>query len=459
MGYHCRAGRHAAADCQEWGDLQDQPLCARYRFVVCRLGGGTFSGAFAGDDPNGFGAMYISPWGLGGGTTTIAPWGMMATTTVTPHEFTHSLQAESNAFTGNNIPGGAFWETHANFGSSLVAAQTPANNQIVTRDSIRGRYGRLRHRYSLATDKRYQDHPFLNWLYDYHGNDFPVAAAATAAIWNSTLRGKNNQDPYQVLRSLFPTYADFAATYARYVASTVTYKELHSGVLLTGSPAIPAHNWTRTTTSADRFFRTYLEPVVANPGWYQVPEAQTPEQYGANIIPLTMLGKVSGQEHQVTVNLDGYINPGQANGVYATLVAVWGSGASTQESFSPTWQSGELTWTVPATATHLYLTVTAIPTTHRNYVWSHPYHPVGATTQKLEHFPYRVSMIGAVPVRNEVETDRPAPAAAPCGTSIRMAAPAAGRLSASHPLCLSPTTQRSPAAAFRGMHASKIGLR
>jgi hypothetical protein len=74
-----------------------------------------------------------------------------------------------------------------------------------------------------------------------------------------------------------------------------------------------------------------------------------------------------------------------------------------------------MSWEVPAAATHLYLTVTAIPTTHRNYIWSQPYHPVGTITQKLEHFPYRVLMTGAVPARNEAEGDRTAPS----GSAVR----------------------------------------
>ena len=178
--------------------------------------------------------------------------------------------------------------------------------------------------------------------------------------------------------------------------------------LLFGSPAIP-HN---TTT---RLYRTFLEPVGSSPGWYQVPEQDTPEQYGSNIVKLTPVNRVAGQPHTITVNLDGYLNPGQASGIYATLVAIKGSGAAVQERFSPTWQNGEMTFELAADETDVYLTVTAIPSTHRNYIWSHPFYPAGGITQKLERFPYRVSMSGAVPVRSETPVDRPSPG----GTAVR----------------------------------------
>jgi hypothetical protein len=373
-------------------------------------GGGTFSGAFAGPDPTLFGTMYVSPWAMAQSqnprSINVAPWGDVANTTAMPHEFTHALQYESQGFANSDFSG-PFWETHANFGASLVADYDTGNGraEVVTRNSINGRYGQRRHRYSLATDFRYEAHPFLNYLADLpgYGEQF-----AMSGLWSDPDAQGSNKDPWQVLRNNFSSYAQFASVYAAYVASTVTYKSLHNGALLSGSPSIPAHN------TSQRLFRTYLEPVGSSPGWYQVPEQHTPEQYGANIIPLTMLGKVVGQPHSVTVNLDGYTNPGQANGIYATLVAVSGSGAGTQEWFSPTWQSGELTWEVPAAATHLYLTVTAIPTTHRNYIWSHPFHGTGVG-QKIERFPYRVAMTGAVPVRSETPVDR----ASPGGGAVR----------------------------------------
>ena len=351
----------------------------------------TGGGAFAGPDAESFGALYISPWAMGGGTTTGTPWGTIVNTTVTPHEFTHVLQFESGGFQNSDFSG-PFWETHANYGASLVS-------DIVTRNSINGRYGQRRHRYSLATDFRYEAHPFLNFLAGRpeYGPDF-----ATSMLWEDPSALVSGADPWQVLRNNFASDAEFASVYADYVASSVTYKALYDGALLTGSPAIPAHN---TTT---RLFRTYLEPVGSSPGWYQVPEQDTPEQYGANIVKLTPVGRVAGQPHTITVNLDGYVNPGQSNGNYATLVAISGSGASVQERFSPTWQNGEMTFELAANETDIYLTVTAIPSVHRNYIWSHPFHAIG-NLQKIEQFPYRVSMSGAVPVRSETPVARPAP--------------------------------------------------
>jgi hypothetical protein len=363
--------------------------------------GGTFSGAFAGGDPTGFAALYVSPWALAQSqnprSINVAPWGVVANTTVTPHEFTHALQAESLGFANSNFSG-PFWEAHANYGASLVDDYDP-QGESTARNSINGRYGERQHRYSLATDFRYQAHLFLNYL-----STLPEYGLAftMSGLWKDVDAQGNGKDPWQVLRNNFASYADFARVYSDYAARTVTYKALYGGSLLTGTPAIPAHN------STSRLHRTYLEPVASSPGWFQVSEQDTPEQYGVNIVPLTMLGKIAGQPLSVTVNLDGYTNPGQANGIYATLVAVNGSGASTQESFSPTWQNGELTWEVPATATHLYLAVSAVPSTHRNYIWSHPFHGTGVG-QKLERFPYRVSMTGAVPARSETPVDRPSP--------------------------------------------------
>lgn len=367
-------------------------------------GGGTFSGAFSGPDPVGFAALYTSPWALAQfqnpRAISLPNWGTVANTTTTPHEFTHVLQSESGGF-ANSDYSGPFWEAHANFGASLVDAFDTGNYraQITARNSIIGRYGERRHRYSLATDFRYQAHLFLNYLSE-HPNYGP--AFVTSGLWSDTDAQGSGKDPWKVLRNNFSSDAEFAAVYADFVAHTVTYKSFYGGALLTGLPAIPSHDTT------DRLYRTYLEPVAVSPGWYQVPEQDTPEQYGANIVPLAMPDKVIGQAQTVTVNLDGYVNPGQANGLYATLVAVSGSGPSLTEYFSPTWESGELTWEVPADADALYLTVTAIPSVHRSYIWSHPFQGTGVG-QKIERFPYRVSFSGAVPQRSEATTDRPAP--------------------------------------------------
>ncbi|MEX2317550.1 MAG: LamG-like jellyroll fold domain-containing protein [Pirellulales bacterium] len=375
--------------------------------------GNTFGGFSAGNDPQGFAAMYVDDSGLGGGTSTLPLYGTVTNSGALPHEFMHTLQQESQAFNNSNYAG-PFFETHANLGQSLVAAQTPENEFFTDVDAIRGKYGRKRYRYALANDGQYQGFPFLVWLYSNYANNLPVDNAVTRGLWDPARSAANNRDPWQVMRSNFASYADFAATYARYVASSVTYKEQYEGEL-PGFNNMPKYNWTRTTTSADRYFRTYLEAVPTSPGWYQVPEAQTLEQYGANIVPLKMIGKLPNQPLDVTVNLDGYVNPGQTSGVYATLVAVWDSTTNPSEAFSPTWQNGQLTWTVPAEATELFLTVSAIPSTHRNYIRANPYYPVGSVSQKLEHFPYRVSMTGAVPTRNEAEPDR----AAPSGSAVR----------------------------------------
>ena len=79
-----------------------------------------------------------------------------------------------------------------------------------------------------------------------------------------------------------------------------------------------------------------------------------------------------------------------------------------QERFSSTWQSGETTFELAADETDVYLAVTAVPSVHRNYIWSHPFHGTGVG-QKIERFPYRVAMTGAVPVRSETPVDRPQP--------------------------------------------------
>lgn len=374
-------------------------------------GGGTFSGAFAGGDPTGFGAMYVSPWALAQSQSprsiTVAPWGTVANTTTMPHEFTHVLQAESGGLANSDFSG-PFWEAHANFGASLVDDYDTGSGraEITARNSIIGRYGERRHRYSLATDFRYQAHLFLNYLTELpeYGPQF-----VNSGIWSDVDAQGSSKDPWQVLRNNFASPEIFAQVYADFVARSVTYKALYDGALLSGSPAIPAHN---TTT---RLYRTFLEPVGSSPGWYQVPEQDTPEQYGSNIIKLTPVNRVAGQPHTITVNLDGYVNPGQTSGVYATLVAIKGSGAAVVERFSPTWQNGEMTFELAADETDVNLTVTAIPSTHRNYIWSHPFYPAGGITQKLERFPYRVSMSGAVPVRSEAPVDRPSPG----GTAVR----------------------------------------
>jgi carbonic anhydrase/acetyltransferase-like protein (isoleucine patch superfamily) len=374
-------------------------------------GGGTFSGAFAGPDPTGFSALYVSPWALAASqnprSITVAPWGVVANTTTTPHEFMHVLQSESGGF-GNSDFSGPFYEAHANFGASLVDNYDTGNNraEITARNSILGRYGERRHRYSMATDFRYQAHLFLNYLTELpeYGPEF-----VTGGLWSDPDAQGSGKDPWLVMRNNFASAAEFAQVYADFVASSVTYKALYDGALLSGSPAIPAHN---TTT---RLYRSFLQPVASSPGWYQVAEEDTPEQYGSNIIKLTPVGRVAGEAHTITVNLDGYVNPGQTSAIYATLVAISGSGAAVVERFSPTWQNGEITFELAANETDVYLTVTAIPSTHRSYIWSHPFYPAGGITQKLERFPYRVAMSGVVPVRSETPVDR----LPPSGSAVR----------------------------------------
>jgi carbonic anhydrase/acetyltransferase-like protein (isoleucine patch superfamily) len=334
----------------------------------------TGGGAFAGPDAEGFGALYVSPWAMQPGTT------------VTPHEFGHVLQYESGGFRNSDYSG-PFWETHANFVASLVS-------NVVTRNSINGRYGQRRHRYSLATDFRYEAHPFLNYLAD-HPDYGPQFVLST--LWGDPAAQVNQADPYEVLIGNFG-FADpkneFANLYAQYVASSVTWEALHDGTL-TG---IPGHN------TSTRKFRTFLEPFGSSPGWYAVPEEDAPEQYGANIVPLSLVDRIAGQSHNVTVSFDGYNPPGQSQTHRATLVAINSSGG---ERYSDSWSSGEMNFTLLPDETHLYLTVTAVPE-HVNYIWSHPFHGTGSLS-KIERFPYRVQMGGAVPARQEAEAPRPWP--------------------------------------------------
>ncbi|TWT75708.1 Laminin G domain protein [Posidoniimonas polymericola] len=373
--------------------------------------GGTFSGAYAGPDPTGFSALYVSPWALAQHQSPrsiyVEPWGQVANTTTTPHEFTHVLQSESGGF-GASDYSGPFYEAHANFGASLVDAYDTGNYraEITARSSINGRYGERRHRYSMATDFRYQAHPFLNYLTELtgFGDSF-----VTSGLWSDPDAQGAGKDPWQVLRNNFASDEEFARIYAEYVASSVTYKTLYGGALLSGLPAIPTHD------TEQRLFRTYLEPVASSPGWFQVPEQDAPEQYGSNIIRLSPVDRVAGQAHVVEVDLDGYVLPGQSSGVYATLVAIRGTGSSVEERYSNSWQGGKMVFTLQPDETDLYLAVTAIPSVHKNYIWSHPFHPAGNIGYGLDRFPYRVSFDGVAPARSEDAGERPAPS----GNAVR----------------------------------------
>ena len=228
-------------------------------------GGGTFSGAFAGDDPTGFARDVRFAVGHGSsrrirGASPSRRGATVANTTTTPHEFTHVLQAESGGFANSDFSG-PFWETHANFGASLVDDYDTGNGraEVTTRNSIIGRYGERRHRYSLATDFRYEAHPFLNYLTELpeYGpqfvNERPVERRRRAGQRQRSLAGAAQQ--LRVARGVRPGLR------GRSSPARVTYKALYDGALLSGSPAIPAHN---TTT---RLYRTFLEPVGSSPGW------------------------------------------------------------------------------------------------------------------------------------------------------------------------------------------------
>ena len=163
-------------------------------------------------------------------------------------------------------------------------------------------------------------------------------------------------------------------------------------------------------------FRTSLEPVGSSPGWYQVPEQDTPEQYGANIIKLTPVDRVAGQPHTITVNLDGYVNPGQTRRHLRDARGDQRLGRRGAGAFQPdlakrrndlrtrrgrnrrlSHRDGDSRRSIAITSGRIRFI------------------PVGGITQKIERFPYRVAMSGAVPVRSETPVDRPAPG----GSAVR----------------------------------------
>ena len=261
---------HAAAVRSQRRDLQDERVRSGYGAVVRRFRRRHVFGRVCGERSHGLrgdvrfavgAAQSQNPRSI-----TVAPWGDVANTTTTPHEFTHALQSESQGFANSDFSG-PFWETHANFGASLVADFDTGNGraEVTTRNSINGRYGQRRHRYSLATDFRYEAHPFLNYLADLpgYGEQFVMGG-----LWSDPDAQGGSKDPWQVLRNNFSSAAEFASVYAAYVASSVTYKSLHNGALLSGIPSIPAHN------TAQRLFRTYLEPVTVQPGLVSGPRTE-----------------------------------------------------------------------------------------------------------------------------------------------------------------------------------------
>ncbi len=328
--------------------------------------------------------VYITGTGLkgheegfafGGLEIEVNPTAMLAGSSVLPHEFTHTLQQHTGGYTGNLAQlVGWFWECHANWNACQFDPSVALALEV---------YNDRMHYELSSTRDNYGSWPFLEFFAEHPrfdpGFDFDV--------WTHNKRNGDNsiETPFATMIRLgreegkFPGdgvmgFGDMIGEMAAHnVTWDYTYQWTYRKTIADFRKAID-------DTSRDR---TLLLPVSDRPGWYRPMYAQSPKQYGVNIVDLVP----APGGHRVTVNFQGIVDEKEHSDWRVTLVAIDRQGRA---RYSRMWRAGRGAITLKPGETRLALAIAAAPDV---------YMPTGFRIgfNAVRHYPYEVSFTGCKP--------------------------------------------------------------
>lgn len=270
----------------------------------------------------------------------------------TPHELAHACQMQCNV----HSPGSGFWwEAHANWMMLQFINTYPPITIVNPNASFY--WGHGRHYYDCwQIFEHLKDEPGF-------GYDF------VTRLWRDgedMLYLWNKAEQFAAPRSM-------ADEWGKMARRNVTWDYARHDIFVKQD----------TDQNKIRFGRTVLEPVPLQPGWYRVPWALAPQQFGYNICPLKPTAAT------VTADLRGLVDPERGSGWSASFVAVNAAG---QPRYSTLWSGGPNSIALRADDKELYLVVSATPKVMEIRVED----DYRGTTKAT--FPYTVKLDGAVPL-------------------------------------------------------------
>jgi len=283
-----------------------------------------------------------------------------------PHELVHGVQAQ----TGGGMQGN-YWEVHANFPQTWIGVWQSGTAFIETRDQA----------LFEATGRSYYDAQLMMRHLAHTPQYGPMFISK---LWYS---GEADAYPWITFDRFNPDpETSLGYEWARMVQRNVTWDYVMHPPVMPHDPPRDDHfaSQTRNNESIARHGRVLLHEIPYLPGWYRPAKIFAPQQTGWNLVPLHWAGD------QVTVDLQGYTNPGRGGDWHYGFVAVDSGGGPRYSDIRST--SGPLSFSMAPGDRELYLVVAAIPTKVMaiNMVGD-------VRSSEQEPFPYRVRLEGASP--------------------------------------------------------------
>ncbi|NLY11117.1 MAG: hypothetical protein GX020_05460 [Firmicutes bacterium] len=310
-------------------------------------------------------------WAFGSTQIWINPEAMHEGSTVVPHEFAHVLQEYSGGFKGNNT--GWYWETHANWFAHQFRPDSAPALEVYN--------DRINHHLS-STRMNYGSWPFIQYIAENPklGPSYPNRIWYESERHNSHLprrrHGAAMEDAFQALMRI------------GYEEGVFNHPETGFGDII-GEMAARNVTWDYTfnhtykdVAQPNRFNRTVLHEAPDKPGWYMVPYALAPQQYGYNVIELIPEPGAT----KIEVNFQGLLVEEGADW-RATIVVVDKDG---WPRYSRMWNNGICSMEIQEGDKEFYLTVAATPSIYRQVV-------VNQGFRSIVKYPYEVKFSGATP--------------------------------------------------------------
>lgn len=239
----------------------------------------------------------------------------------TPHELAHACQMHCNV----HSPGSGFWwEAHANWMMLQFINTYPPVTTMVQNSNFYMGHGR---------------HYYDCWQIFEHLKEEPgFGAGFVTKLWaegEDMLYIWNKAEKMAAPRSM-------ADEWGKMARRSVTWDYARHDIFVKQD----------NDRHRLRYGRITLEPVPAQPGWYRIPWAMAPQQFGYNVCPLKPAGRT------VAVDFKGLAHPERGSDWRACLVAVNGAG---KPRYSTMWNSGKNTLSLAPDEKELTLVVAATP--------------------------------------------------------------------------------------------------
>ncbi len=281
-----------------------------------------------------------------------------------PHELVHGVQAQ----TGGAMVG-QYWETDANFPQTYTGIYQSIPASVTSNTAP---------------------------LYEAHGRDYyhsrntfehlsqsdEYGPMFISKLWYD---GEEHAYPWHTFEKYNPNpETSLAYELGRMVQRNVTWDyEIFSGY--NEQPEdLYRNDYERGKPRTIRHGHILLREIPHKEGWFRPQKEVAPLQTGWNIAPLEILSR------EVTVELEGYINPERGSGWRMGFVAVNNSGEPRYSDLIPAGKS--LTFELKEDETELYLTVAGTPEEILHIDWGQSFH-----SPATEPFVYRVKIDGAEP--------------------------------------------------------------